>query len=105
MLRVKKFNELNEAYDDSVDKDLIQRIIDKMKPDRGDTTLSDNFKESINEFNNKYTIKEYKRIQNTMGKQAWWIDIDIIQDCIDRMTDRVISDKYKNDLDYFLNNF
>ena len=102
MKHLKRFNETFFYFSEIVDKELIQQVIDKMNPNN-DNKLSDNFKKSIIEFNKKYPIKESKRLPETMGKQvAWWVDMDIIQDCIDRMTDKIISDKYKNDLKNFL---
>ena len=105
MAHIKKFKEINEEffYSDSYDVDLLQEVIEGMRPNN----LSDgeSFKEEIKKFNSKFPCKEQKRLPSTFGKQvAWWIDMQIIQDVIDRMNTSLNqdSDKYKKELKEFL---
>ena len=63
-------------------------------------------KEKLKKFNDEYQCVEYKKSPFFMGKKvAWWIDLDLIQDTIDRMNSRLCddSDEYIINLKKFLN--
>lgn len=107
MVKIKKFYELNETFfyfSDYVDLDLLQEIIEHMRPKKLDDNNRD-FKISLMEFNDKYPVKEQKRMPVVFGKQvAWWIDLNLMQDVIDRMNPVSCksADDYKKDLKKFL---
>lgn len=106
MAHVKRFDEINESFfkfNNFVDLDLLQMVIDKMRPIKDSS--NDAFKKSLVKFNNNYTVKDTKRLPVTMGKQvAWWVDLFLVQDCIDRMNpvNCTEADQYKKDLKEFL---
>lgn len=107
MNRIKRFSEMNETFyfNDYVDLDLLQNIIDNMKPTKDND--SNNFKKELMKFNSNYEVKETKILPSTMGKQvAWWVDLYLIQDCIDRMNNKLCKDseEYKINLKKFLEN-
>lgn len=82
---IKTFEQFNEQFyfNDWVDLDLLQSVIDKMKPTMN--LSGDEFKKSIKLFNNNYTVNN-ERLPSTFGKRvADWVDLDIVQDIIDRM--------------------
>jgi len=96
MAHIKRFNENNDYYADWLDMDLLQKIIDKMKP-RGDYD-AESYKEAIREFNNLYPTAELERFPSIFGKRvAEWIDLDLVQDIIDRMNPKSCakSEEYK----------
>lgn len=106
MARVKRFDEMNENFfyfNDYVDLNLLQDVIDGMKPTKDSD--KDEFKKSLIKFNSNYNVRETKRLPATMGKQvAWWVDLFLVQDCIDRMnpSNCTNSEQYKKDLKEFL---
>lgn len=119
MSHVKRFNELNEGQipygkpmgdqKDSHwnfyhnDVDILDGIIEGMRP--GKNNDNEEFKSSLKEFNKNYPCTQNKRLPAEMGKQvAWWIDLYLIQDCIDRMNSVLCpnAEQYKKDLKTFL---
>jgi len=105
MAHVKRFKEVNESFyfSDWVDMDLLQSVIDHMKP--GKESSGDEFKQSLRGFNNEYEVTVQKRLPATFGKQvAVWIDLYLVQDVIDRMNPVLCkqSDEYKAELKNFL---
>ena len=106
MARVKRFDEMNENFfhfSDYIDLDLLQKVIDGMRPTK--SSDGEDFKKSLIDFNDSYKVKGTKRLPATMGKQvAWWVDLFLVQDCIDRMNpvNCVNSEQYKKDLKEFL---
>lgn len=109
MAHVKRFKEINESvfyFSDYVDLDLLQKVIDGMKPtSENREAANERFKKSLIGFNDNYTVKDSKRLPSTMGKQvAWWVDLYLVQDVIDRMNPVVCkqADEYKKDLKEFL---
>lgn len=107
MAHIKKFYEINETFfyfNDNIDLDLLQDVIDHMKP-VGQDDNNQIFKKSLRKFNSGYSVKEQKRLPSTFGKQvAWWIDLELVQDVIDRMNPVTCesSIEYKKDLKKFL---
>jgi hypothetical protein len=90
-----------QQYAEWLDRELIQKVINNMK-------TSDRFKQSLAEFNDRYPVKNSNRFPSNMGKQtADWVDIDIIQDCVDRMNPHLSneeqSERYKKELEEFTN--
>jgi hypothetical protein len=106
MIHVKKFKEINETffyYSDYVDLDLLQGVIERMRP--GKNNNRENFKENLKIFNEEYSVTQHKRLPDGLEKQvAWWIDLDLIQDVIDRMNPVLCEDSetYKIDLKHFI---
>lgn len=106
MTHIKRFDELNEEffyYSDYYDLDLLQEVIEGMRPSK--ETNGEYFKKELREFNAQYPCKHQKRMSNVFGKQvAWWVDIELFQDVIDRMNSALNKNasKYKEDLKYFL---
>lgn len=105
MVHIKKFDEINEDFffSNDYDVDLLQDIVEGMRP----TKFSDGeaFKRRLKEFNDKYPCKQQKRLSAILGKKvAWWIDLNLVQDVIDRMNITLNDDasKYKEDLKQFL---
>lgn len=104
-MHIKRFQEVNEQfhYSDYIDLYLLQGCIEGMRPNR--TTTGDEFKQKLREFNSQYACKEEKRLPNNFAKDvAYWIDLNLIQDVIDRMNP-VLCNKayeYKKDLKNFL---
>lgn len=103
MAHIKRFNEMVHhfsQYAEWLDRGLIQKVIDKMKFDN-------KFKFELSTFNTNYPVKNTNKFPSNMGKQvADWIDIDIVQDCVDRMNPHLSSesqsDDYKRDLEEFV---
>lgn len=89
MANIKRFKDMtkNETffyYNDNYNIDIIQSIIDKMKPISEKEHLI--FKDELKNLNNKYPVKNSKRLPESFGKRvAWWVDLNLIQDVIDRM--------------------
>ena len=88
MAHIKRFKELNENntffFSEWVDKDLLQDVIDHMKPGKGHT--GEEFKESLRDLNTKFEIREQKRFPTSFGKQvADWVDLYLVQDVLDLM--------------------
>lgn len=89
MAMIKRFkdimkNETTFYYNENYDIDIIQSVIDKMKPINGNEHII--FKEKLRDLNIDYQVKDSKRLPEIFGKQvAWWIDLNLIQDVIDRM--------------------
>lgn len=105
MAHVKRYNEINEEFyfNDWVDLDLLQSVIDHMKP--GKEFSGDEFKQSLRGFNGEYDTVQQKRLPATFGKQvAEWVDLYLVQDVIDRMNPNLCqqSEEYKEDLKDFL---
>ena len=114
MAYIKKYKEIYESRDSEfgfddhaiwLDKRLIQDIIDKMRPNANSDTTS--FVLSLKGFNEDYPIREdrSKKLPSTFGKQAAeWIDMDLIQDVIDRLNPQlnIHNVEYKENLISFL---
>jgi hypothetical protein len=105
MIHIKKFEEINEEFyfSDEYDVDLLQGVIEGMRPSKNSD--SDEFKNRLREFNELHPCKESKRMAETLGKQvAWWVDLNLVQDVIDRMNSMLNKNakKYKKDLKIFL---
>lgn len=106
MVHIKKCNEVNEEffyYNDYYDVDLLQKVIEGMRPSKDYD--GEDFKKELKEFNSKYSCKEQKRLSDMLGKKvAWWVDLYLVQDVIDRMNVKLNNeaDKYKKDLKNFL---
>jgi protein involved in temperature-dependent protein secretion len=105
MTHVKRYNEINDQFYfyDWVDLDLLQSVIDHMKPDKSFTGYE--FKQALRGFNDKYEIFQQKRLPVAFGKQvAEWVDLYLVQDVIDRMNPNLYqqSEEYKKDLKDFL---
>jgi hypothetical protein len=104
-IHIKKFKEINEGFyfSDEYDVDLLQEVIEGMRPNK--ISDGEEFKEKLKDFNKLYPCKEPKRLSEVLGKQvAWWVDLNLVQDVIDRMN-HVLNkdaDKYKKDLKIFL---
>jgi hypothetical protein len=96
MAHIRRFNESIGYYPDWLDRDLLQKVIDGMK--HRSEHDEESFKESIREFNNLYPVRTQERLPSIFGKRvADWIDLDLIQDVIDRMNPNICvkSEKYK----------
>jgi len=104
MAKVKRFKDINENnnvfnYSDWLDRDLLQGVIDGMKP-RSEHD-GETWKEAMREFNNLYPVVNQERLPSSFNKQvADWVDLDLVQDVIDRMNPRLCdkSEEYKRDL-------
>jgi len=95
MTYIKKYKDLYESRDletgfdehaEWLDKNIIQDIIDKMRPGPDKDTKT--FILSLKSFNDDYSIRgdRSKRMPSTMGKRAAeWVDMELVQDVIDRM--------------------
>lgn len=113
MAHVKRFYEVNESFfhfSDYIDFELLQKVIDAMRPKGKGWQLdysADEFKQALREFNEKYPIKEHKRLPETFGKGvAHWVDLNLVQDVIERMNPVICRDAeaYKIDLENFIKN-
>ena len=106
MAHIKRFEELNEEFyfSNYVDLDLLQGVIDRMRP-TGLGEEEEDFNFELTQFNEKYPAKQHKRMPATFGKEvAHWIDLYLIQDVIGRMNPVLCAraDEYKRELKKFL---
>lgn len=105
MVHIKKFEELNErVFADWVDPELIQGVIDNMNPRK----TKEGFIEELMRFNDQFLISgSQKRLPSVFGRQvADWVDLNVIQDVIDRMNPTLNKDHeiYKKRLKDLISN-
>ncbi len=109
MIKINKFNEFNSLkenisnqnshYSEYVDINILDDIIENMRPNKNSD--GELFKSKLRLLNSEYNCSNNKRSPSTFGKKvAWWVDLDLIQDVIDRLNNKLCdnSEEYKSEL-------